>query len=264
MPSGHTTVPASGSIVTWAKYAGSFSGSRTPVHRSAEKSTSPAVPSLNSRRSTCSPTTATPATTGRYFSLMATMLRQRRYGEQRLAAPRPFPIGHQFGAVELGPVPDEPCCPVPLSAYFWTFSELTRMAVKVVLLIEAWSVESMHSKVMVPPPVVNAVVSATSAFPTASPASWLRFTSVAATALPPSGERMSHCTPSTAGAVPEKPARLAAEMTNFPAGRLRPATVVSDEELSRTLTTTCFSKAATGPGGPLGPRGPVWFQKILC
>src|SRR5215469_11627835 len=107
MPSGHTTVPASGSIVTWAKYAGSFSGSRTPVHRSAEKSTSPAVPSLNSRRSTWSPTTATPATTGRYFSLMATMLRQRRYGEQRLAAPRPLPIGHQFGAVELGPVPDE-------------------------------------------------------------------------------------------------------------------------------------------------------------
>lgn len=45
--------------------ADSRGGARTPVHRSAEKSTSPAVPSLNSRRSTRSPTTATPTTTGR-------------------------------------------------------------------------------------------------------------------------------------------------------------------------------------------------------
>jgi len=39
MPSGHTTVPASVSTATWAKYSGSLSGSRTPVQCSAEKST---------------------------------------------------------------------------------------------------------------------------------------------------------------------------------------------------------------------------------
>jgi hypothetical protein len=43
-------VPASGSTAACAKQAGSFSGSSTPVQRSDEKSTSPAVPSLNRSR----------------------------------------------------------------------------------------------------------------------------------------------------------------------------------------------------------------------
>src|SRR5215831_1171284 len=110
MPSGQAIVPAS--TVTWAKYARSFRGSRTPVQCSAEKSTSPAVPSLNSRRSRWSPTTATPATTGRYFSLMVTMLRQRFDRVQRLAAPGPLPIREQLGAMERCLVLDERQCPV--------------------------------------------------------------------------------------------------------------------------------------------------------
>src|ERR1700729_121793 len=79
MPPGQTTVPASASTSTWAKYWGSLSGSRTPVQCSPEKSTSPTVPSLNRSRSTCSPSTATPTTAGRYFSLTAFILRQWFY-----------------------------------------------------------------------------------------------------------------------------------------------------------------------------------------
>ena len=44
---GQVMVPASGSTRTCAKNAGSLSGTSTPVHFSAEKSTSPTVPSSN-------------------------------------------------------------------------------------------------------------------------------------------------------------------------------------------------------------------------
>src|SRR6202042_3280150 len=111
MPPGQTTVPASASTSTWAKYRGSLSGSRTPVQCSLEKSTSPTVPSLNRSRSTWSPSTATPTTAGRYFSLTVPILRQGFYVEQRLVLPGSLPVRQDLLIPEPRPLPDEPQSP---------------------------------------------------------------------------------------------------------------------------------------------------------
>src|SRR3984885_463055 len=111
MPSGHTTVPASASTSTWARKWGSWGGSRTPVQSPPEKSTSPTVPSLNRSRSTCSPSTATPTTAGRYFSLTVPILRQGLYVEQGLVLPGSLPIRQDVLIPEPSPLPDEPQSP---------------------------------------------------------------------------------------------------------------------------------------------------------
>src|SRR4051794_21723264 len=108
-PLGQLMVPSSASSCTRAKYSGSLSGSKTPLHSQSEASSSPPTPSSNASRRRCAPTTSTSTIRCRCADRSTrTMLRKGIDAHQRRVLTRPRPIESEFVAVQLTPLLNQP------------------------------------------------------------------------------------------------------------------------------------------------------------